>query len=108
MIDAETIKMLRDLATAATPSTVHGMFRSDERDEQIAQFAETLDYGSGKCWVVCAPVEGKPIEEEALYSAITGNGSTSEANAKFYAHARHNMLLLLDEIEILNARKERA
>ncbi len=96
---------LEALAAAATPGGVFGRFRSNDPADQLAQFHETLVHGAGPIWCVCVPVDdGSPIEQEALYTAITGNGPTSEANAKFYSVARENTLTLIEQVRALTTR----
>jgi hypothetical protein len=74
--------------------------------EPIAYIAEAYSYGPpGTMHLVCVPFEDKPMDEEALFTAITGNGPTSEANARFIALARTAMPLLLAEVARLRERE---
>ncbi len=57
----------------------------------------------GKFWGVAVPIDGIDINEQADYAAFTGNGPTSEANARFYSVARENVIALLDERDGLYA-----
>src|SRR5579859_881461 len=97
----EDLKRYREVAEASTPNLQTGLFRSDEQDDQVAQFSESLRARSpGECWMVVAPIgDGTPIEESALFAAITGNGPTSANNARFFAGARAAALESIDEIE---------
>jgi len=102
-VDADMLKLWREVATASTPNLGKGLFRDDTHAGQLAQFKETIEkHPEGQCWAVCCPVgDGTPIEDEALFAAITGNGPTSEANARFFAGARDAFLMAIDEIERL-------
>lgn len=96
----ETKKRIRALASAATPNLCVGLFASDNQKKQVAMFKESLEKRpEGKVWCCCAEIPGKPISEEALYAAITGNGPTSEANARFFAVARELVLSLLQQLD---------
>ena len=71
--------------------------------DPLEWFREHLSYGADGadiwcCWLPEHPAsqpdpEGRP--SHAVLSAITGNGSDSEANAMFYAHARDDVPRLL-------------
>lgn len=62
--DVAAVRAMLEKASKA-PFTV-GVFRSDDRDQQVAQFRETLDYGSGRCWCLVIPVDANtPIADEA-------------------------------------------
>jgi hypothetical protein len=96
---------LRALASAATPGPWHRGHQPDGRDA-VEYFTEIYSYGTpGRVWLACVPVEGKDINDEAKFTAITGNGPTSEANASFIAAASPSVVLgLLDRIEELEGR----
>ena len=107
MIDSKTLKHWREVALASSDNLTTGIFRSDEVEDQIAQFRESIaliEPKSEHMWVVASTdpkTPDAPITEKALYAAITGNGPTSEANARFFAGARVALLEAIDEIERL-------
>jgi hypothetical protein len=94
---------LEALTLAASPGGVLAKFDSTDQADQIRQFTENLTHGSGEVWGVVVPINGKAIDDECAYSAITGNGPTSEANAKFYSVARENTLTLIAQVRALTA-----
>lgn len=75
-----------------------------ESREPLDYIAECYSYGPpGKVHLTCVPFGDKPIDDEALFTAITGNGPTSERNAALIAHYRTAAPLLADECERLQA-----
>lgn len=73
-----------------------------ESREPLDYIAEAYSYGPpGKVHLTCVPFGDKPIDDEALFTAITGNGPTSEQNAALIAHYRTAAPLLADECEKL-------
>lgn len=103
MIVDEDLARVEALALAASPDTQWGTFQSDDPAEQLAQFADALRHGTGAVNCVFTPLHGDP-DFDVEYTAVTGNGENSEANAKFYSVARQNTLHL---INLLRAERER-
>lgn len=71
---------LRDLVNAMTRDPlIVGRFRSDELDDQVAQFREIMAGGDGRpVYVVATSPDDRGM---SLSVAITGNGPTGSANA---------------------------
>ena len=95
------------LAVAASANCSIGLFRSDSREDQALQFAESLALSpEGPIYIVYSKgvvSDFDPAGVIPLYSAITGNGPTSEANAEFYSVARENSIVLIAEVRRLRA-----
>lgn len=93
------LKKLRALAEAATQGALSlGNFPDPSPTAAVAYFGDMIRKGSGEVWAVVTPMlDGTPLEEEALYLAITGNGPTSESNARFIAVANPRTVLALIE-----------
>ena len=70
-----------------SPAPWHwGLSPAETRTEVLAYFAATYDggvpgSGNGPIHVAVIPDGDKPLQESALFTAITGNGPTSKANA---------------------------
>ena len=89
---------------AATPAPWHFGHDPDGSDPQ-AYIAEAYSYGPpGRVHLVCVPMPGKNVNDEALFTAITGNGPTSEANSRAIAALRNAAAALLAD----SAARERA
>lgn len=90
-IDEDIIRQARAIIDEATkaPTYYTGLFRSNVPDEQVAQFRETIaKHPAGPVHAVCVAVnDHTPVEDEALFVAITGNGPTSHANARYIKHS---------------------
>ena len=105
MIDAETIRRAREIIAAASkpPYTV-GSIAGETNDAVLRVVAEMLAQGEGRCFTVVIPDGEHDIEKKSLSVAITGNGPTSEANAKYIFHSHDPVggwAACLDEIERL-------
>lgn len=106
-IDQDDISAARRVIAAASPEPkVWGLFRSDTHEGALEQFAENHHYGPpGPTHLVAfTRDESVPIETFALTMAITGNGPTSEANAKYIVGSFDPVVgwgACLDEIERL-------
>lgn len=88
----DTIAEIEGLALASSPATDCGLVTKDD----AAGLADKTDQGQPMLW--CAwfgPKDGASI------TAITGNGPTSEANARFYSRARGAVLELVGEVRRL-------
>jgi hypothetical protein len=105
-ITIDMLDALQALCDAATPGEAMHLatMPTDDLAEQVAYFAECARHGSGKMHGVAIPVcAAVDINDEALFVAFTGNGPTSEANAKFIAAAREAMPLLVAEVRTARA-----
>lgn len=90
---------LRSLEAKATPGPWYRGHNPDHC-EPVAYFREAYAYGPpGRVHLVCVPFNDKPLNDEALFTAITGNGPTSEANAALIAEARNLLPALLDALD---------
>lgn len=105
MVTKEELQAIQERAEKATPGPWEWA-RFDDSKEPIEWLREMLSYGSGPVHGAWAP--GHPLTrgthprpEHAVMPAITGNGPTSEANAKFIAAARTDVLALLEHIAAL-------
>lgn len=85
---------LKALAEGATEPTGYAGWEPAEVTGE--ELAELLAKGTGKVWFVWSGTV-----EDSLYVAITGNGPTSEANARFHSVARASVLALVAEVERL-------
>lgn len=103
-----------DVADAATQAKRGWLFGSNAApemtpDEVRAEYIAAFDRGqAGVCWAVHVPApEDKEVKSRAI--AITGNGPTSEANAKFISWCSPgNVRLLIEEIRAMRrANRER-
>lgn len=82
------------MAEAATPSCRFG--QTEVHDEE---WKAILGRGDGdEVWCTWVP-DG----DTSLFAAVTGNGPTSEANARFFAHARDIVMALGAEVQRLRA-----
>lgn len=103
-ITSEQIHKWREVAAAASQDGWQfGATRETEPDDVVRVMRETYERGpAGPVWCVHFPeptVSRPPDAVGSLYVAITGNGPTSEANAKYIAWcAPSNVLALLDEL----------
>lgn len=85
------------LARASSPETRYGQNTITPGDVEIA-----MTKGQGELvWFTWTGTR-----EDASFTAITGNGPTSEANALFYAHARDIVLELAAEVRRLRSAPE--
>lgn len=112
MTRSERLEEIRKRAEVATPGPwLWALF--DEAKDPLEWIRECLSYGSGPVHLTWCPehplTKGQhPRPEHAVVPAITGNGPTSEANAKFLAAAREDIPWLLGQInELENALKSR-
>lgn len=86
---------LERLHAEATPGPWTPGHNPDDR-EPMSYIAEAYQYGPpGRVHLVCVPAGDADINDEALFTAITGNGPTSEANAALIAAARSHLPKLL-------------
>lgn len=89
----ETLTEILALATASSPATDYGQV---SRDDAIGLADKTSPEPMLWCsWL--GPVD------DSLITAITGNGPTSEANARFYSCARGAVVSLVAEVRRLRA-----
>jgi len=99
---------LRGLCEAATPGPWH-FGRSPDNVDAVQYFAR--GYAAGPptpVFLVCVPSGDKPMNDEARFTAITGNGPTSEANALAITAMRNALPSLLTALDAAEARAERA
>lgn len=90
---------LRRLLAEATPGPWRVAHVPDDRDP-AEYLAELLSYGSGRCWGLAVPIDdATDINDEAKFPSITGNGPTSEQNARLIAAAVNALPALLDRLE---------
>lgn len=76
--------------------------------EPMEYIADAYSYGPpGLVHLVCVPVDGKPIDDALGFTAITGNGPTSEANAAFIARARSFVPRAIADLRRLREENER-
>ncbi len=93
-LTADDLASIRELAEAASPGELSwGAMRA----EHVAQLADKTAAIDGtdptEMWTTwLGPAD------DALIVAVTGNGPTSKANARFFSRARMAVLALLDEI----------
>lgn len=81
------------MARASTPGCRWGSVARTE-----AEFQAALDAGIGDTvWCTWIP-DPDPKSDETLFVGVTGNGPTSEANARFLAHARDIVIALGEEV----------
>lgn len=88
----EQLAEVISLATASGRCDGYGRVRKDD----AAALADATS--PDPCLWYAYQVDG---EGEYLACAVTGNGPTSEANARFYSAARHVVLSLVEEIRRL-------
>jgi len=94
-----TIARLRELLAKATPGPWFIGHNPDGRDP-MAYIGEAYSYGPpGRVHLVCVPIPGKSLDDEALFTAVTGNGPTSEANAALVADAVTALPAILDALD---------
>lgn len=110
LIDEVELRKLIDGASAAPYRIGH----FDPQDDPVARFAENLSHGSGRCWIVFLPEHPRTVggwderPAHAVTVCITGNGPTSEANARYIAATPPSVVRgLLDRIRELQALVER-
>lgn len=103
-VDRHDLARLRALCEAATPAPwVPAQFPESAGPAARHYFEELLSYGSGEVFGAVVPIDGVPLSESALWTVITGNGPTSEANAALAIAARAALPDLLDAAERLLA-----
>jgi hypothetical protein len=90
----QDLSLIEQLATAATAGELV-VGQADPRYRPIDWMMECLSHGHGK--VFCVAEDGG----EARIMAVTGNGPTSEANARFVSVARKAVLALTAEVRRL-------
>lgn len=83
----------------------------DTAKDPVEQFREHLSHGSGPIWGVWCPehplTKGHhPNPEHAVMACLTGNGPTSEANARLIAAAPELLAALKESIEFSPYRGE--
>jgi hypothetical protein len=76
--------------------------------DPVEMFRNHISHGSGLIWSVWAPNHPKtvgchPRPVHAVTTCITGNGPTSEANARLYAAAPAFAEALADLVKIIEA-----
>lgn len=81
-----------------------GIFEAATAVEKVT---EMLGYGTGDVWLVWLPEHPKtvgeyPAPEHAVVAAVTGNGPTSEANARFIAECLTRQGEILKYLEALD------
>lgn len=100
-LNTEDLETLEVLAVASTPLTLEfGRWDTESIDQAVNWFQGSLEKGEGyRPWVV----HTEHAELGPLTICITGNGPTSEANARFFTVARMGVLALLQYVETLRA-----
>jgi hypothetical protein len=96
----------REVIEAATEGPWYWFTTGDKARTEVVDYLRRAYEANSEATVhgCCVPNGDHPLTEEALFTAVTGNGPTSEANAKFIVCARTRWPAALDEIERL--RKE--
>lgn len=95
--DIEDIKALLNASSFAMYDMQWGAYGATSLEELADRHKETLSHSPSL--IVHSVFYGDP--EEAITVALTGNGPTSEANAKFIVFAGKMIRELLDERELL-------
>lgn len=88
-LEHDGLPIAKALAEASTPDANYGHGNITPGDVEMAM----TKHGPGPVWFAWSGTK-----EDAVYTAITGNGPTSEANAVFFAHAREIVLELVAEV----------
>lgn len=96
-MNEDTLGEILALATASTPCDGYGPV---EKETAHGLADKTSD--RSQLWTSWAGPR-----EDALITAITGNGPTSEANARFYSCARGAVISLVEEVRRLRERMSR-
>jgi hypothetical protein len=101
MITDENLKFIRDAATKASQDTWYWGVTPPDREAARKWLTDCFDKGEADQGHMVVITDGdKPLEVSSLCVAFTGNGPTSEANARFIATmSPANVLLLLDYID---------
>lgn len=90
----ETLAEILGLATASSQATDYGVVSRDDAHGLAAKTSDEL-----MLW--CSWLGPK---DDSSITAITGNGPTSEANARFYSCARGAVISLVEEVKRLRRR----
>jgi len=112
MNDLQTLRLDQDdidslqrlLGGTSKQPLLCGALRESTHEEIVAYFAETLSKEpSAKCWAVWyqAPDKDNPEQEGSYIVSITGNGPTSEGNARFFSKAGRAVFDLIEDRAIL-------
>lgn len=95
----EELAEIEARANAATPGPWRAKWSEQTHEEIIAAMSGMIEKGGKEWhWVDCDAIH--PGDTGNLVIAETGNGPTSEANARFIANARPDMLKLIEEIRL--------
>lgn len=87
-------RRILEIATAATRGDVRfGAETASVVAERVAEITRSEAADAWSVWV--------QRDDECLYTAITGNGPTSAANAELYAQARAFVLSYAEEVDRL-------
>ncbi len=106
VLTGEELDEIARLEKEATPGPWHGGHNPDGYDP-IDYFRAAYDYGPpGRVHLTCIPAPGKDVNDEALFTAITGNGPTSEANAALIASLRNAAPALLESARLARLASE--
>lgn len=83
-----------------------GLFRTDDLEDQVAEFRETMTENAGSPMKMIYVANGKnpsPLDDSALAVMVVGNGPTSQANANGIAwlgtHWKTLLVLALEAVE---------
>lgn len=107
MSESDLVKRDRELLVGVTEGPWYRGHNPLDQDP-LEYLARAYSYGPpGLVHLVCVPFEDKPIDEEALFTAVTGNGPSSEANATFIAASRTLAPELLEALEAAEAERAR-
>jgi hypothetical protein len=94
--DVTSREHVRDALGLATASTACTGYHASDDHMSDADLAELRAKGEGPLWYAWSGTK-----EDSLAVAITGNGPTSHANAKFFACAREVVIALGEEVQRL-------
>lgn len=97
--DLDLARMRELIAAASAPPVDWGRVSGKTIDQHVADFRESLSATTA----VGADLHGVYLRGTETVVCHTGNGPTSEANARLITFAFNNLGLLLDEIERLRA-----
>lgn len=103
---AEREEIARALLAAASPRPwTFGRTTQDDAESVVEVFSHAYSAGEiGPIYVVAVPIDNEtPVEEECKYTAITGNGPTSAANARLISQAPDLLEEALSEIRHLRS-----
>lgn len=79
---------------------------TEQLSQYLADICAKTEGGGRALWLVYGLGESEDYDD-ARIAAVTGNGPTSEANARFFARARVDTLRLLEEVESSRERERK-